>query len=346
MKVEFRSSNGASVIEAPSGERLLYAGLRTGLGLPYECASGTCGTCRARVVEGEVECLWPEAPGHRSVDAAKGEVLLCQCAARTAAVLEVKQAVKDISAERPLPAWGRGTIVRSESLTGDVMSMTVALTAPVSFEAGQFYLVERPDVQGARAYSMVNYDPQTSELEFVIKKKPQGGFTEALFADTGVGVEVEVYGPLGSATFQPTMDQSLVCIAGGTGIAGILSILDHACAEGYFDKHEGHVFFGVRTPADVFYLDRLSAYRERFPSRLNIAVALSDQAPDEQLRARYPGIHFGSGFVHEVAKASLAGGLAGSMAYVAGPPPAVDAAIRFLIMSGVSAGNIRYDKFN
>ena len=39
------------------------AGLKAGFPLPYECASGTCGACRASLVSGEVRELWARAPG-------------------------------------------------------------------------------------------------------------------------------------------------------------------------------------------------------------------------------------------------------------------------------------------
>ncbi|MGH7684680.1 MAG: 2Fe-2S iron-sulfur cluster-binding protein, partial [Vulcanimicrobiaceae bacterium] len=70
------------------GEHILYAGLRAGLALPYECASGTCGTCRASVVAGETEYAWPDAPGRKYTKPARNEVLMCQSVARADVALE------------------------------------------------------------------------------------------------------------------------------------------------------------------------------------------------------------------------------------------------------------------
>ena len=53
-------------------------GLRQGVNLPFECATGTCGTCRARVMSGEVEVRWNEAPGAARLKPEKGDILMCQ----------------------------------------------------------------------------------------------------------------------------------------------------------------------------------------------------------------------------------------------------------------------------
>ena len=67
--------------EPKAGERILYAGLRAGVALPYECASGTCGSCRARVKTGSVTDLWPSAPGKATIKTERQEILMCQCTA-------------------------------------------------------------------------------------------------------------------------------------------------------------------------------------------------------------------------------------------------------------------------
>ena len=74
MKVSGRSKAGKFTFECRTGERILYAGLRMGLALPYECATGTCGTCKARVREpATIKDLWPEAPGNSYLQRERGE---------------------------------------------------------------------------------------------------------------------------------------------------------------------------------------------------------------------------------------------------------------------------------
>src|SRR5437773_8353697 len=110
--------------------------------------------------------------------------------------------------------------------------------------------MKAPGVQGMRGYSIVNFDRPAKWLEFVVKRKPGGGISEWLFSGEAVGARVEMFGPLGKSTFYPGLEKNLLCIAGGSGIAGMMSILARACRERHFDRHQGYVFFGVRTMRD------------------------------------------------------------------------------------------------
>lgn len=346
LTVKIKSRSGEHQFDAETGEQLLYAGLRGGLNLPYECATGTCGTCKAQLISGEIEELWADAPGKKHLKQDEGQFLMCQCAAKGDAVAEVSQFVGSLRPLEGAPQWYAGTIQNPRKLTHDVIALEVSLDSPVRFEAGQFMSVEVPGVQGFRGYSMVNFSGEAASLEFVIKKKPGGAFTNWLFTEDCEGARARLFGPLGTATFHPEIAKNLLCIAGGTGIAGIMSILDRACQVRHFERFAGDVFFGIRTPDDAFYLDELASFQARFPDSLRITVAFSDQAANGEFGDRYPGIRFDQGFVHEVAGRDMAGRFENVMAYLAGPPPAVDASIRLLIMSRLGADSIKYDKFS
>ncbi|GAC1413829.1 MAG: FAD-binding oxidoreductase [Vulcanimicrobiaceae bacterium] len=331
-------------------ERILHAGLRSGIELPYECASGTCGTCKATLVEGDTEYAWPDAPGRKYVKADKGEVLMCQCFPRSDCTLTIGKRVATMAVGRFAPSRIGGTISDVREVAPGVVDFAVALDRPISFEAGQFVLFEVPHIAGARSYSMVNFARDTRRLHFVVKRFPGGSVSEWLLGPGVAGTRVELFGPLGHATFDPAIAKHLVCIAGGSGIAGMMSILSHAAEEAYFERYDGRVFFGVRTVADAFYLDELARFTRGFAGRLRTTIVLSHEEPSPELAARYPDLTFDTGFVHEAAKRALA--LAGisapeTMAYVAGPPPMVDATLRMLLLDmRVGGSNIRYDKFS
>jgi toluene monooxygenase electron transfer component len=346
MKIRVQTKGGAFEFDCEPGEPLLYAGLRRGLTLPYECATGTCGTCRARVHEGEARMLWQEAPGLSYVKQEKNEILMCQAAAAAGCTLRVPANVGQETGAIPAPLHRAGTIAKARALTHDVVEFQVAIDTPMSFDAGQFVVLETAAVTGGRAYSMVNFAAATDTLAFVVKRKPEGAFSDWLFETDVDGQPVEVFGPLGRATFDPQEDKNLLCIAGGSGIAGMMSITSRAAQNGYFEDHKGYVFFGVRTADDVFYLDRLSSFAARHPDGLEVTVALSDSKPTAELVNAHPHIHFDTGFVHTVASARMAGRTENLIAYVAGPPPMVDGALRMLVLEARLPGNnIRYDKF-
>ncbi len=345
MKIQVKARNGTHGFAVGSGEKLLHGGLRNGVELPYECASGTCGTCKAKLLSGDIVDDWPEAPGRKYLKHAD-EFLLCQCTAATDLEIEVARPVAAVDDNDCAPCAVRGRIASTRMQTGDVISIHVELDQPMTFEAGQFALVRVPGIDGARGWSMVNYERAATALEFVIKKKPGGGVSEWLFAADRGGTEVEVFGPIGHATFSADTEHDILCIAGGSGIAGMMSILSRAALDGYFEKHNGDVFFGVRTMKDAFFLDAFTRLREKCGVRLHVTIVLSEEVPSHAVAADYPLLAFDHGFVHEAAGRSMKDRYQNVRAFLAGPPPAVDASVRMLLQAKVSPANIRYDKFS
>ena len=347
MYVQVNARNRAFRFEAAAGEKILYAGLRAQTGLPYECGTGTCGTCKAKLVEGRIDDGWPEAPGKKFLKPANNEFLMCQCSAREDISIEVASFVYPADPGSCLVSARSAKVESVRALTHDVSAIDVTLDTPCRFDAGQFMAVAAPGLKGMRGYSMVNFDHPAQRLEFVVKKKPGGGFSEWLFSGRAAGAKIDLIGPLGKATFYPGVAKNILCIAGGSGIAGMMSILARACAERHFEQFKGYVFFGVRTMRDAFYLAELSALRERFPQMLAMTVALSDEDVPASAAQQFPQLHFTRGLVHEVARREMAGKYQDVRAYLAGPPPAVDAAIRVLLLDAkLTTDHIRYDKFS
>jgi toluene monooxygenase electron transfer component len=344
MKIVVNARNGTRDFSCDPGEKILHAGLRSGVELPYECGTGTCGTCKARLVSGRTATEWPEAPGRRYLKT-EAELLMCQSVAHEDCALEVGVPLKEASA--PAPHALGGVVRGCRRLTHDVLAFDLDLDGPLDFAAGQFALLTVPGIAGARAYSMVNFDRRAERLSFVVKKKPGGAVSDWLFGDGIDGTRLGVFAPLGHAIFQSDLRKHVLCVAGGSGIAGMMSILSLACQDAHFATWDGHVFFGVRTARDGFFLDELEAFRARYPGRLAVTVALSDEDVPASLAAAYPGFAFARGFVHSVAGERMQGRFADVRAYVAGPPPMVDASLRLLLREArLPPADIRYDKFS
>jgi toluene monooxygenase electron transfer component len=331
--------------EAEPGEKILHAGLRCGVALAYECGTGTCGTCKARLVSGRAESAWAEAPGRRYLKS-EAELLMCQCVAREDCALEVT-VLKGWESSTPRPSALEGVLRGWRRLTHDVAAFDVDLERPLDFDAGQFALLTVPGIAGARAYSMVNFERAARRLSFVVKKKPGGAVSEWLFGGAVEGTRLGLFAPLGHATFAPGLARHVLCIAGGSGIAGMMAILEHAGQAGHFADWDGHVYFGVRSERDGFFLAELAALQARHAPRLAVTVALSDEDVPASLPAAYPGLIFARGLVHAVAGERMQGRYGQVRAYVAGPPPMVDACLRLLLREArLAPADIRYDKFS
>ena len=345
MKITVESRSGScAAFQCGERETILYAGLRQGLNLPYECATGTCGTCRARVMSGVIEMRWKEAPGAKKLKPDKGDVLMCQTRPLSDCMLRVPSDIATTCGNRP--ASRRGVIRGIRRLTNDVAHFELYLTEPMDFEAGQFVVLETGDLSGGRAYSMVNFDNSTVKVTFVMKRKPGGGFSDWLFTRRADEVQVEVFGPLGRAVYRPEEGKNIICIAGGSGIAGMMSILEHSTRADHFKNYEGAVFFGVRTLSDAFFLEALARYVTASNSKLRVTIALSHEDAKTPTHPDYPVLKLASGMVHDVAADTMQGRYENSVVYVAGPPVMVDSAIRALIMGGVPTLDIRYDKYS
>ncbi len=351
MQIEVEKKDQRYSFEANKGEKILYAGLRAGIPLPYECATGTCGTCRARVKQGEIQSGWIEAPGAKNLKTEKQEFLMCQATAEEACTVGVPARIKAFRGDDIAPNHQFGVINNLIRRTHDVLSFSVELEEAITFHPGQFFVVKAPDIDGYRAYSMVNYQPKVGSLEFVIKQLPEGGFSNWIFKTSREGEKVELFGPLGQATFHRDESHDLLMVAGGSGIAGLMSILQSAADANYFSTHKAQLFFGVRTWEDAFYVDRLTEMKHQYRDNLEITIVVSDETdkrlPPESLEL----FSHGYGWVHEVALAAASGQggdeLNNTMFYIAGPKPMVDGCIRALILDAkISPAMIRYDKFS
>src|SRR6266513_2608926 len=304
MRIQVNARNQGFEFDARAREPVLYAGLRAGIELPYECATGTCVTGKAKLISGRLHDGWREAPGRKHVKPEQREFLMCQCAAEGEAMLEVSKFVYAMEPGACTPDACPGIVRAPRRLAHDVMAFGVELEQPCDFDAGQVVLLAPAALPGYRAYSMCNFERGGRQLDFVAKRKPGGGFSEWLFGADREGERLDTFGPLGKATFDPALAKNLL--------------------------------------RDAFFLGELSAFRAQ---GLEITVALSDEDVPASARSEWPQLSFARGLVHEVARRTMAGKYHDMRAYVPGPPPAVDAAIRMLLLAArLTTDNIRYDQ--
>ena len=350
MKIELSGTGTNITFQSPDNERILYAGLKSSPELPYECATGTCGSCKAKCIEGSFEWAWSEAPARKNLKNAD-ELLMCQCIATSNLKLEVKSKLVKSALPFSSATWMDGKIKSFKNLAPGVMSLSIKLQHEICFLPGQFMVIEFSDVQGGRAWSMTNFVPGLTDcVDFVIKMKPGGELSNFLFDSHGLDKlldqSVRVFGPIGKAVFDENISRDLVCIAGGTGIASMMSILE-AFSKKKNSTNSASLFFGVRTQEDVFFIDELTHLVRDSAGSIRVVIAFSDKAGSADYIDGHEFIDFDHGFVHEVAMRQMDSWKTPQIrAYLAGPPPLVDGALRALLMQAkLPAGEILYDKF-
>jgi toluene monooxygenase electron transfer component len=324
--------------EQSTADTVLRAALRAGIGFPYECNSGGCGTCRFDVVSGGVDVLWADAPGLTERDRRKGRQLACQC--RAAGELTIRVRPSHEYAPRIAPRQRRARLIGRDDITHDIREFRFATDSPADFTPGQYASLVLGGVDAPRGYSMSNLPNAQGQWDFQIRRVPGGHATAVLFDTLAVGDVVELDGPYGLAGLREDSPRDIVCVAGGSGLAPMISIARGAAAAGMLDTQRLHFFYGARTPRDVCgetFLRDLQG----FGSTLLFHPVVSDAAS-----ADAAGWSGGRGFVHEALPRLLGDSLVRHEFYFAGPPPMTQA-IQELLMGThlVPYQHIHFDRF-
>ncbi|WP_436785596.1 FAD-binding oxidoreductase [Stutzerimonas frequens] len=316
---------------------ILRAGLAAGLGLSYECNSGGCGSCKFELIEGEIEELWPEAPGLTARDIKKGRKLACQCRAKSDHLVI---AMRTDDAFRPAFPTVRfaATLERRRALTHDITEFSFRGPAPARFLPGQYAMLRLDGAIAPRAYSMSNLANDEGLWEFWIRRKPGGRVSERLFETLQPGAQLTLEGPYGLAHLQTAVPRDVLCIAGGSGISPMLSIARGVLAEPAMAERRVHFFFGGRTPAEICGLAELQAL-PGFAERVSFHAAISEPGQGGEWGGAV-------GYIHEVVAKALGGTLRDFECYLAGPPPMVQATTQMLLRDeGVPAEQVHFDRF-
>ena len=333
-------------VDCQEGETLLQAGLRQGVPLPYGCGAGVCSTCVARARPGTVEAGWADAPGAENLKHDKGECLLCQslvtddCEILVPGKIDLAQTLADT------PAHYRARLHDVAVVAPDVATFQLSLEGQADYTAGQYFLIRLEGMQGYRPYSMTDFQREAQTLNFVIKRIQNGRFSDEIFSAGAPEAKVDVFGPMGLATFDPSDPQEsrdLVCLVGGSGIAGIMSVLDRAVSVNHFKNHRLFMVFGVRRSEDFFFLDELRRIKESAPDNVSIHLAVSEEGSEKvDALSDFP-LH--QGFVHEVAERLGDGVFENRLAFLGGPPAMLTGSLALLLGARVPVSDIRYDRF-
>lgn len=344
-KAEVRPAG--DVLEIKAGDNLLKAALAAGLDWPHDCRVGSCGSCRCHLKQGKIKELSDFSYVLDGDQLKEGMILACQTQLKSDVVVEVELGAGEDSMATISSV--EGELAKTRLLTHDIMELTIKLDAPFShaaepgvnghaYRAGQYADISFPGIEKPRSYSFARA-PECEgerELTFFVRKVPNGELTSWLFADDRVGSRVTVNGPYGSFWMREG-EGPIICIAGGSGMSSIMALLEHANNNG--SKRDTVYLFGARTQQDLYCLDELKALEaaRNGSGGLRFLPVLSEE-PEESDWTGLRGM-----VTDQVAAQSL--DWVNTQAYLCGPPPMIDAAIKVLKQQGVSEANIHFDKF-
>lgn len=317
-------------------DTILRAGLRAGLGLPYECNTGGCGTCKFEILEGEVQDTWSDAPGLSERDRRKNRHLGCQ--SRPIADCQIKVRLDESCTPLHRPTRLEATLRQIIPITHDISEFHFASGEPASFLPGQYALLDIPGVAGPRAYSMANTTNTNGDWVFQIRYVPGGQATRHLFEHMRAGAKATIDGPYGLAFLRTKSARDIICIGGGSGLAPMLSIARGMVQNDEMAHRNLHFFYGGRTPRDICgeaALQELPSFNQRI-----------FYYPVVSMPSEHEPWNGDTGYVHDAVIRKLANDLANYEYYMAGPPPMVQAIQDTLLeRHSVPSEQMHFDRF-
>lgn len=313
--------------EVAAGERILTAALRAAVWVPFECGWGSCGTCKMTLIDGEVSALFTQAPSISPRDARRARILACQSTPETDVV--VKPSWVHTSAREGLATERCAAVLLArEEIGPDIFGLRFDLDHAVVFNEGQHAVI---DLGGnlRRCYSMSNR-PGTRQVEFIVKRyRGRAGSTAVTTLPTGAEVYIEM--PYGEMWLRDS-ERPVCLVAGGTGIAPILSMLHRLSVER--DCRPVRVFYGANVNDELVCWDELAA----------LVGELADAELIGALTQVHPGWHGVQGLVTHALEPML-GALTDADFYVAGPPVMTNAVRNLLSSNDIQLHRIHYDSF-
>ncbi|HXV08581.1 MAG TPA: CDP-6-deoxy-delta-3,4-glucoseen reductase [Burkholderiales bacterium] len=310
-QITIRPSNRRFTAEP--GETVLAAAMREGITLPYGCRNGACGSCKGKLLEGQVD--YGQYTAHILPDYEKklGFALFCQAKPLSDLVIEARiiSATGEIPIKK-LPC----RVQRIERPAADVAVLYLTLPANerLQFLSGQYLEIILRDGK-RRAYSMANPPEDDAHLELHVRNMPGGAFTDYVFTRMKEKDILRFEGPLGTFFLREDSDKPMLFVASGTGFAPIKSILLHA-----FHRGAGRqmvLYWGGRRPSDLYMSDLCRQWQAQH-GNFSFVPVVSDALPEDGWQGR-------TGFVHRAVMEDFPD-LSGYQVYACGAPIVVESA--------------------
>ena len=298
---------------AQADESVLAAAMRHGITLPYGCRNGACGSCKGKLLEGQVDYGQHATYILPDYEKKLGFALFCQARALSDLVIEAR--VINAAGEIPIKKLPC-RVQRIERPADDVAVLTLSLPANerLQFLAGQYLEIILRDGK-RRAYSMANPPQDDARIELHVRRMPGGVFTEYVFERMKEKDILRFEGPLGTFFLRQDSDKPIVFVASGTGFAPIKSVLLHAFHLG--TRRQLVLYWGGRRPKDI-YLDDLCRQWQAEHDNFSFIPVVSDALAEDAWQGR-------TGFVHRAVMEDFPD-LSGYQVYVCGAPIVVESA--------------------
>jgi benzoate/toluate 1,2-dioxygenase reductase subunit len=318
-------------IECNEGELVSDASYRARINIPMDCRDGVCGTCKSFCESGKYELgeyVIDEAMTEDEQEA--GYVLTCQMTPQSDCVIRVPT-TSDVAKTGATAHTGAVSAIERFSPTTIGFTLTLDNRSALGFLPGQYVNIAVPGTDQTRSYSFSS-GPGEPGVSFVLRNTDTGALPTYLRERAKEGDRMELHGPLGSFYLRP-IQRPVLFLAGGTGIAPFLSMLDKIARDGG-SQQPIHLIFGVTNDPDLVKLEELDGYTKTLPTFTYLCTVADENSsyPSKGYVTRYiEPQHLNGGDVD---------------VYLCGPPPMVDAVRSFLTAQSTTTANFYYEKFS
>ena len=332
-QVTLRFADGAThTVLTEDGRSVLDAALQAGAPLIHQCHSGSCSSCIATLCEGSAVTQAGATTSLLSSEYAAGQRLLCVTRAQSDCVFELPYTS---TAGQIAPVTAHAFVDGIERIASNVMKLTLELAEGdwLDFRPGQYLQVEIPGTETVRSYSPSSIAADLPRLELLVRLLPGGAMSSWLEGGARPDDVVKIKGPYGAFFLREDHRRAKhIFVAGGTGLAPVLSMVDGIRQWGG-RKPPMLLSFGCAVPEALFCLDELELRRQWLPT-LETRISVDRGAQGDVLSGS-PVAALREGDVPN----------ADTVAYLCGPQPMIDAATRRLIELGVPPEHIYSEQF-
>lgn len=304
------------------------ASYRQRINIPLDCRDGACGTCKALCESGEYDGGTYIDDALSDDEAAQGYALPCSMRPKSDLVLQIASTSE---VAKTKAATYTGTVTGLDRLSTSTMELRLEVPnrEELAFLPGQYVNIDVPGTDVKRSYSFSNA-PHEPALSFLVKLSPGGAMSDYLTERAAVGDELTLTGPHGSFFLRET-ERPVLLLAGGTGLAPILSMLRKLRADR--SDRIAHLIYGVSTDDDLVSLEELATLADALP-RFTWDHCVSDQASSAQHKGHVTDL-IAAEHLHE-----------GDVAlYLCGPPAMVESVRKGVADVGIEPTGFYYEKF-
>lgn len=329
--------DGFSSIQLEHKETVLNGALRSNIDFPHSCKAGGCAACKCKLVSGKVKELTDKSYLLTKEELAQNIILGCQSIPKSNVIIELPNAPRQQQA-------CIGTIIEQKKLTHDIAEIVISLKEKIDYLPGQFSQVSAVDhVYPERSYSFahaaVNEINSSPCISFFVRAIPNGKMSNWLNSPQALGAKVKLKASFGDFYLRKNA-APMICIARGSGLAPLISILEQALSEPLQKQRNVILLMGARTQQDLYYQEEIEAIKTQWRGVFTYKAVLSNEDPE----SNWTGCR---GVVTDYLDNYLTtSSIKNGEGYLCGPPAMVDTAIKKMLSLGISRNKLYFDKFS